>query len=101
MDCGVAGVDVAGCGVAAGWGGIGAAAAAAGGFMGAGCREGVTRRELEARNLRTVAEAMVQAAVGREESRGAHFSTDFSGTTGECSAALGSAGWGVAVCGAE
>jgi L-aspartate oxidase len=38
---------------------------------------GMTRRELEARNLLTVAEVMVQAALGREESRGAHFRLDF------------------------
>ena len=38
---------------------------------------GGSRRELEARNLRTVAEVMVQAALGREESRGAHFRMDF------------------------
>jgi L-aspartate oxidase len=38
---------------------------------------GVTRKEMEARNLHAVAEAIVQAALGREESRGAHFRTDF------------------------
>jgi len=38
---------------------------------------GLTRRALEARNLHTVAEAMVQAALAREESRGAHYRTDF------------------------
>jgi L-aspartate oxidase len=38
---------------------------------------GLTRRTLEARNLHTVAEAMVQAALAREESRGAHYRTDF------------------------
>lgn len=37
----------------------------------------VTRRAVEARNLHTVAEAMVLAALGREESRGAHFRVDF------------------------
>jgi L-aspartate oxidase len=42
----------------------------------AGAR-GLTRRTLEARNLRVVAEVMVQAALGREESRGAHFRMDF------------------------
>ena len=36
-----------------------------------------SRRALEARNLFVVAEAIVQAALGREESRGAHFRTDF------------------------
>jgi len=38
---------------------------------------GVSRRAVEARNLHAVAEVMVQAALGREESRGAHFRTDF------------------------
>jgi L-aspartate oxidase len=38
---------------------------------------GATRREMEARNLHAVAEAIVQAALGREESRGAHFRRDF------------------------
>jgi L-aspartate oxidase len=38
---------------------------------------GLWRRSLEARNLHAVAEVMVQAALGREESRGAHYRTDF------------------------
>jgi L-aspartate oxidase len=38
---------------------------------------GMTRRVLEARNLLAVAEATVQAALGREESRGAHFRMDY------------------------
>jgi L-aspartate oxidase len=38
---------------------------------------GLTRRALEARNLHTIAEVMVQAALAREESRGAHYRTDF------------------------
>jgi L-aspartate oxidase len=38
---------------------------------------GLSRRALEARNLLTVAEAMVQAALGRKESRGAHYRMDF------------------------
>jgi L-aspartate oxidase len=37
------------------------------------------RRALEARNLHMVAEVMVQAALGRKESRGAHFRKDFPG----------------------
>jgi L-aspartate oxidase len=37
----------------------------------------MTRRAQEARNLLAVAEAIVQAALGREESRGAHFRMDF------------------------
>jgi L-aspartate oxidase len=37
----------------------------------------LTRRTLEARNLLAVSEAMVQAALGREESRGAHYRVDF------------------------
>jgi L-aspartate oxidase len=39
--------------------------------------EGLTRRAVESRNLLTVAEVMVQAALAREESRGAHFRLDF------------------------
>jgi L-aspartate oxidase len=38
---------------------------------------GWSRREVEARNLLTVAEVIVQAALAREESRGAHFRMDF------------------------
>ncbi|HEX9199885.1 MAG TPA: L-aspartate oxidase, partial [Acidobacteriaceae bacterium] len=45
--------------------------------MGERMPRGFSRRALEARNLHTVAGAMVQAALGREESRGAHFRTDF------------------------
>jgi L-aspartate oxidase len=45
--------------------------------MRGGAPHGMTRRAVEARNLHTVAEAMVQAALGREESRGAHFRRDF------------------------
>jgi L-aspartate oxidase len=41
-----------------------------------------TRRFLEARNLQVVAEVIVQAALGREESRGAHYRVDFPGRTG-------------------
>ncbi|MDR3745593.1 MAG: L-aspartate oxidase [Acidobacteriaceae bacterium] len=44
--------------------------------QGAG-KSGLTRRALEARNLLTVAEVIVQAALGREESRGAHSRLDF------------------------
>jgi len=43
---------------------------------------GMTRRALEALNLLTVAETMVQAALGREESRGAHYRKDFPGRDG-------------------
>jgi L-aspartate oxidase len=38
---------------------------------------GLTRRALEARNMLAVAEALVQAALGREESRGAHYRVDY------------------------
>jgi L-aspartate oxidase len=38
---------------------------------------GLYRRALEARNLHTVSELIVAAAVGREESRGAHYRNDF------------------------
>jgi L-aspartate oxidase len=38
---------------------------------------GLNRRALDARNLHAVAEAMVLSALGREESRGAHFRRDF------------------------
>ncbi|MGA1981503.1 MAG: L-aspartate oxidase [Acidobacteriaceae bacterium] len=46
------------------------------GSLTAGPRK-LTRRTLEARNLHAVAEVMVQAALGREESRGAHYRVDF------------------------
>ena len=39
--------------------------------------EGLSRRAVEARSLLTVAEVMVQAALFREESRGAHYRLDF------------------------
>ena len=39
----------------------------------------MTRRALEARNLHTIAQVIVQAALGREESRGAHSRLDFPG----------------------
>jgi L-aspartate oxidase len=39
--------------------------------------KGSTRRTVEARNLLVVAELIVAAALGREESRGAHFRNDF------------------------
>jgi L-aspartate oxidase len=39
--------------------------------------KGLARRALEARNLHTVAELIVAAALGREESRGAHYRNDF------------------------
>jgi L-aspartate oxidase len=39
--------------------------------------QGLNRRSIEARNLHTVAEVMVQPALGREESRGAHYRLDF------------------------
>lgn len=38
---------------------------------------GTHRRAIEARNLHAVAEVMVQSALAREESRGAHFRIDF------------------------
>jgi L-aspartate oxidase len=38
---------------------------------------GTARRAIEARNLHTLAEVMVASALGREESRGAHFRLDF------------------------
>lgn len=37
----------------------------------------MSRRAIEARNLHMVSRAIVQAALAREESRGAHFRTDF------------------------
>ncbi len=39
--------------------------------------QGMFRRALEARNLHTVAGLIVAAALGREESRGAHYRNDF------------------------
>lgn len=38
---------------------------------------GLTRRAVEARNLLVIAELIVTAALGREESRGAHYRNDF------------------------
>lgn len=38
---------------------------------------GLSRRAVEARNLHTVASVIVASALGREESRGAHFRNDF------------------------
>ncbi len=38
---------------------------------------GLTRRAIEARNLHAVADVMVRTALARQESRGAHFRTDF------------------------
>ena len=38
---------------------------------------GLFRRALEARNLHAVAELIVASALGREESRGAHYRNDF------------------------
>ena len=53
---------------------------------------GLTRRAVEARNLHVVAEAIVQAALGREESRGAHFRVDFPSGMGWRGTRLWSAG---------
>jgi L-aspartate oxidase len=40
---------------------------------------GTARRAIEARNLHTLAKVMVESALGREESRGAHYRMDFPG----------------------
>jgi L-aspartate oxidase len=45
--------------------------------LGAAMPRGLTRRAVEARNLHVVAELIVASALGREESRGAHFRNDF------------------------
>jgi L-aspartate oxidase len=45
--------------------------------LGAALPNGLTRRAVEARNLHVVAELIVDAALGREESRGAHYRNDF------------------------
>jgi L-aspartate oxidase len=45
--------------------------------LGAAMPKGLTRRAVEARNLLVVAELIVASALGREESRGAHFRNDF------------------------
>ncbi len=45
--------------------------------MAATMPRGQFRRAIEARNLHTVAEMIVASALGREESRGAHFRNDF------------------------
>ena len=97
MDRGVAGVDVEGCGVAAGWGGV-ARGAAGVGCAGGDDAAGLYRRALEARNLHVVAELIVAAALGREESRGAHYRNDFP-LRRECGAALGDGEGRAAVCG--
>ncbi len=39
--------------------------------------QGLERRAIEARNLHTVARLIVESALGREESRGAHYRKDF------------------------
>jgi L-aspartate oxidase len=39
--------------------------------------KGLFRRAVEARNLLVVAELIVASALGREESRGAHYRNDF------------------------
>ena len=39
--------------------------------------KGLFRRAVEARNLYVVAELIVASALGREESRGAHYRNDF------------------------
>jgi L-aspartate oxidase len=39
--------------------------------------KGLFRRAVEARNLHVVAELIVASALGREESRGAHYRNDF------------------------
>jgi L-aspartate oxidase len=48
--------------------------------MGEARPAGMSRRAVEARNLHTVAQAIVYAALGREESRGTHARRDFPGT---------------------
>src|SRR5271170_603804 len=45
--------------------------------LGKAMPKGLTRRAVEARNLLVVAELIVASALGREESRGAHFRNDF------------------------
>ena len=45
--------------------------------LGAAMPRGLYRRAIEARNLHLVAELIVAAGLGREESRGAHFRNDF------------------------
>jgi len=52
------------------------------GISAAEATPGPGRRALEARNLHAVAEVMVQSALAREESRGAHFRMDFPGKMG-------------------
>ena len=64
------------CGVAAGWGWV-ARGAAGVGCAGGDDAAGMFRRAVEARNLHVVAELIVAAALGREESRGAHYRNDF------------------------
>jgi L-aspartate oxidase len=47
------------------------------GALAAAMPRGLFRRAVEARNLLAVAEVMVASALGREESRGAHYRNDF------------------------
>jgi L-aspartate oxidase len=47
--------------------------------LAASAPRGLFRRAVEARNLLTLAEVIVVSALGREESRGAHFRNDFPG----------------------
>jgi L-aspartate oxidase len=46
-------------------------------FLRGGSGRTLTRREIEARNLHTVAKTIVVCALAREESRGAHYRRDF------------------------
>jgi L-aspartate oxidase len=50
--------------------------------------KGLYRRALEARNLLTVAQAIVASALGRQESRGAHFRADFPDRSAEAKHSL-------------
>ncbi len=76
VDCGAARVDVEACGAVARWAGLREAQRGLD-ALAVTMPRGLFRRALEARNLHVVAGLIVASALGREESRGAHYRNDF------------------------